>query len=380
MNEDTHIQHADESAERRSSRRYDRVVRAIADTPWAVLPATFAVICEIVQRHLSGDLLTADEVEQRIGAGPRSRGQARTVGAVAVLPLQGVIAPRASMVNNVSGPVGTGLDAFTAMLRAAADDPDIGSILLDVNSPGGRVDMVPETAAEIRAARRQKPVWAIANTDAASAAYWLASQADELVVTPSGMVGSIGVFAAHDDISKALEAEGITRTLISAGRFKTEGNPFEPLTEEARAAIQAMVDEFYGMFVADVAKGRRVAAGDVRAGFGEGRMVSAKNAVQAGMADRVDTFDNTVVRMARGGASSRASTSANVTGTRVGIDDVVLSGGLETVSFVAPPRDEPQAVEEVHEPAQAELVEGAERLLARAAVRGLIATDHTQEV
>jgi signal peptide peptidase SppA len=140
----------------------------------------------------------------------------------------------------------------------------------------------------------QTPVTAIANTLAGSAAYWLASQADEVVVSPSGFVGSIGVFARHVDESAALAQEGLKVTLISAGDYKVEGNPYEPLSDEAQAAIQALVNETYDAFVNDVAAGRNVSAGDVLAGFGQGRMFSAQGAVAAGLADRVDTFASTV--------------------------------------------------------------------------------------
>lgn len=143
---------------------------------------------------------------------------------------------------------------------------------------------------------------AIANHLAASAAYWIGSAADELVVTPSGEVGAIGVFAAHEDISKSLEMEGIAISLISAGKYKTEGNPYEPLSDEARAAIQAEVDGYYDMFVKAVARNRGVKPADVRGGFGEGRVVRAQQAVSLGMADRIATLDETIERLQRGSA------------------------------------------------------------------------------
>jgi ClpP class serine protease len=88
-----------------------------------------------------------------------------------------------------------------------------------------------------------------------------------------------------------MASEGVKTTLISAGKYKTEGNPYEPLSDEARAAMQAMVDDYYGMFTRAVAKGRGVSVDAVRNGFGEGRMVSASQAVKNGMADRVATLD-----------------------------------------------------------------------------------------
>ena len=165
---------------------------------------------------------------------------------------------------------------------------------------------VEELSAEIFQARGQKPITAVANSLAASAAYWIATAADELVVTPSGEVGSIGVFAAHEDVSGMLEQAGVKVNLVSAGRYKTEGNPFEPLTEEARASIQGRVDEYYEQFVSAVARNRGVKRSEVRNGFGEGRVVGAKQAVSLGMADRVGTLDETINR-ALGGRRSRGA-------------------------------------------------------------------------
>ena len=181
--------------------------------------------------------------------------------------------------------------------RAAMADPDIGRVILDVDSPGGQVGGVEELAREIYQARGQKPVTAIANGLAASAAYWIATAADEFVVTPSGQVGSIGVFGMHQDVSAALEKDGVKVTMVSAGKYKTEGNPFEPLTDEARAAMQGMIDEYYSLFVDAVARNRGVDAAAVRGGFGEGRVVTAQAAVRLGMAARVAPFDEVVSGM-----------------------------------------------------------------------------------
>jgi ClpP class serine protease len=135
----------------------------------------------------------------------------------------------------------------------------------------------------------------------ASAAYYIGSAADEVVVTPGGEVGSIGVFMAHQDLSAALEQEGVKITLISAGKFKTEANPFESLSDEAKAALQKTVNVYYESFVNAVAKGRDAKASEVRNGYGQGRMVTAKEAVLLGMADRIETLDETIGRLARGG-------------------------------------------------------------------------------
>lgn len=217
-------------------------------------------------------------------------------GGVQVITLRGLITPRGSFLSLLFGG-GGGLQAFRSQLREALHNDEVGSILIDVDSPGGSTDLLTETAAEIREARGDKPIVAISNTIAASAAYWIASQADELVVTPSGEVGSIGVFAVHEDWSQFNESFGVLPTYIAAGKYKTEGNPDEPLDDAAKAALQATIDEFYGLFVDDVAAGRGVTSQVVRDDFGEGRMVTAKRAVSLGMADRVESFEATVARL-----------------------------------------------------------------------------------
>jgi len=267
--------------------RYQHVLRAVRDTPWAIRPEALLVIQD-------GEQLTDEQIHARIQAA-RPLTPAAQLGDVAVLPLFGVLMPRASLMSQMSG--GTSVEQFTRDLGDLVADDTVETIVLNVDSPGGMTDLIPEAAQQIREARNQKRIIAVANTDAASAAYWLAAQATELIVTPSGSVGSVGVYAAHQDFSEKLQREGVATTLISAGRFKTEGNPFEPLNEEALAAVQARVDEFYAMFTTDVAAGRRVTPDDVRGGFGEGRMVTATNAVAIGMADRVDTLDGVVARL-----------------------------------------------------------------------------------
>jgi signal peptide peptidase SppA len=304
---------------------YPNVLRAVRETPWAILPSKLAVITDLLAFRDAGGRLTDQEIRDRIGAVDEldddararelgathriavSRNAARSAGyiagTVAVLPLQGVLMPRAGLMTQYSG--GTSVQDFVAGLQAAVANDNVGAVLIDINSPGGSTDMIPEAAQAIRDARGSKPIEAVANCDAASAAYWLGSQADSLSVTPSGMVGSVGIICCHQEFSGQLEQEGVTVTLIHAGRFKTEGNPYEPLTEAALANLQATVDEYYGMFVGDVAKGRGVSNKAVLDGYGEGRMLTAAAALDAGMVDRVETFDDAFARLARGSSNKK---------------------------------------------------------------------------
>jgi len=218
-----------------------------------------------------------------------------TVGGTVIIPLKGVIRPGLSLMSILFGGGSGSLSLFRASLREAANDPEVGSILIDVDSPGGLIDLVPETAAEIRAV--DKPIKAVANTESASAAYWLASQADEFAVTPSGQVGSIGVYMLHTDWSAYNEALGVNPTYISAGKFKTDGNPDEPLSDSAREAFQAQVDTYYGMFVSDVAVGRGTSDSAVRSDYGEGRMFLAQQAEAQGMVDEVASIEQVLAGM-----------------------------------------------------------------------------------
>lgn len=281
---------------------YAHIVNAFFGSPWALELTKYQAIADLIRLRASGGQVDAETVAAIVGAARQPA--ARTQGAVAVIPVYGVISPRASLLTESSG--GTSAQAVGHAIDQATADPSVASIVLEFDSPGGNVTGVTELAAKIRRATATKPVVAHVNAMAASAGYWLASQATEVVSTPSGLVGSIGVYTEHMDVSRSLEAAGVTPTIISAGEFKVEGNPYAPLSDEARAAMQRMVDEVYGSFVADVARGRGVSPAVVRSDYGRGRVVSAKEALRAGMVDRIATLEETIAQVA-GRSPSRAA-------------------------------------------------------------------------
>ena len=269
----------------------------------------------LIERFMRGKVTEA-EVRAELEREATDYHAGTTQGQVAVVPLQGLITPYGSILSILRGG-GGGLQAFRASLAEAVADDDISTILIAINSPGGRCDLVPEAAADVRAAGAKKKVVAIASTLAASAAYWIGSQAQELIVSPSADVGSIGVFCVHEDWSGFDEQMGIKTTLISAGRYKTAGNMFEPLSEEARKVIQEGVDEVYDQFVTDVAAGRRTTPDAVRSGYGEGACVGAQRAIEMGLADTIETFEETASRLvqeARGGRQAEAENPENLAG------------------------------------------------------------------
>lgn len=325
--------------------KYTRVINAAMAKPWALTQEMVAVVWDLLRFRAAGGRLTPEEIRARIGPDEDDedespRRQMRTIrpaaggaGAIGVVPVYGVIAHRTFEAS--SGMTST--EAISAMFKRAIADPEVSDIVLDISSPGGGVEGVPELAAEIAQSkgRGTKRVVAIANNLAASAAYWIASQADELVVMPSGQVGSIGVFSLHEDWSGWLEKEGIKITALSAGERKLEGNPWEPLDTEAKAHFQAQVDEVYADFVKAVARGRGVSQAKVKNDFGQGRVFGADEALRRGMVDAVETFDQLVSRLAT--RKSRGSAAAAMGEPFVSVAAVRARDGADPDPAPVPP-------------------------------------------
>lgn len=313
--------------------RYARILSAVAGTPWAIEPRKGQAIMSFLAYAAAGGKRSPEEVaaitgrpfafddeetsEQRRARMAAAEQKAITDrGGVAVIGLKGVISPRLSDEMDVSGPGGTSAEGFIKRLNAALADPRVGGVIIDVDSPGGSVFGVPEAADALLAARQgDKPVVAVAAPWAASAAYWIASAAGELVVTPSGEVGSIGVYTWHEDLSKALADAGVLVSLIRSeiSPAKAETHSAFPLAEDARAAMQTSVDDYGTKFVTAVASARGVPFADVVAKFGGGRMVSADEALALGMVDRVATLDEEIARMSQAlalGSGSKKSALA----------------------------------------------------------------------
>ncbi|MDG4903198.1 S49 family peptidase [Mesorhizobium sp. WSM4962] len=292
----------------------NRILRAFAMQPLFIEAAKGHQIAEILALRAAqgprADSFTDTPAEQPAPS---------QTGNVAILRLFGPILPRAEAITDISQPAAL-MTRFQAQFRTAASDPRVTAIVIDIDSPGGQADLVPETVAMIRAARRSdRPIVAIADTLACSAAYWLGCGADEFSVTPSGLVGSIGAYVLHQDVSEALTAAGVKNTFVAEGPRKVEGNPFEPLDDAAKAWLQGIVKDCYDMFVADVAKARGVPASVVRADpetsdkhMGGGRSYPAKEALRLGMVDRIETLDQLVTRLQRRGARSSSSARASL--------------------------------------------------------------------
>ena len=206
---------------------------------------------------------------------------------IAVIPIHGTLVKRVLGMEAASGLTSYG--GIAQEIDAALADPQVQGILLDIDSPGGEASGSFELARQIRHAATQKPVWAVANDAAYSAAYALAASAQRLIVTETGGVGSIGVIALHIDQSAKDAQEGYRYTAVTAGAHKNDFSPHHPLSDEAKAELQAEVDRLYGLFVEHVTAMRSLNADAVRAT--EAGLYFGANAITAGLADAVSSFE-----------------------------------------------------------------------------------------
>lgn len=274
-----------------------RLQHLLSTAPWALHEPALQQLAHTTQERVRAG--GTEPAPKRKAATQTTAGAATgTAGAIAIIRVRGVIDQHDDYWLDYFGGVST--ERIARHFRAAMAAPEIGAIVLDIDSPGGSVFGTPELAAEIYAARGKKRVVAVANSFAASAAFWLATAAEEVVVTPSGEVGSVGCYMVHLDYSQYLESSGIKPTVIRSGTYKAEGNPYEPLSEEAKDYRQLSTDRYHTMFVNAVAKHRGVTATVVRKTYGEGRMVGAKDALDQGMVDAIGTLEETVVRVLKG--------------------------------------------------------------------------------
>jgi signal peptide peptidase SppA len=256
------------------------IYKLFAGRPWAITLEAFEALLEIapIRAASFGQEMPSDAP--------------RTDGGVGVIPVRGTIAHHSDMWSWLFGE--TTVDSIEQSLRQFAADPAIKSIVLDIDSPGGSSSGQTEIAAVIRSLRSKKPIVAVANGMAASAAYNIGASAGAFYASPSSLVGSVGVYALHMDYSGAMENEGVKPSFISAGKYKVEGNQFEPLSDEARDHMQHIVDETYAAFVTNVAKGRGVSEATVKKDFGQGRVMTAREAKAAGMVDDIKTLDQAI--------------------------------------------------------------------------------------
>jgi signal peptide peptidase SppA len=262
-----------------------RALQAVCGTPWCITTEALQTILEIAAR----ENLDVAAVEAQLGRKLDNSHQVTTRDGVATIPVEGPIFRRADFFTEVSG--ATSIETLAQDLRVALDDPTIRAIVLAVDSPGGAVNGVGEFAAMVYAARGQKPLTAYVSHQGASAAYWIAAACDEIVVAPTAMVGSIGVVAAVPDPTKQ-KARDIELVSSQSPRKRPDVT-----TEKGRAQLQATVDDIADQFIAAVATYRGVSPETVMADFGQGDVFVGQKAVDAGLANRVGTYEGTLAAL-----------------------------------------------------------------------------------
>ena len=225
---------------------------------------------------------------------------------IAVIAVFGTLVKRAGAIEAASGLTSYG--HLEEQILDAATDPAVRAILLEVDSPGGEAAGVFDLADLVHEARSLKPVWAVADEEAFSGAYAIASAAERLIVPRTGGLGSIGVVAVHVDRSARDAMEGFRTTTVYAGAAKNDFNPHETLKDGARQTLQAEVDRVYALFVETVARNRGLTADAVRAT--EARLYFGEDAVRAGLADEVGTLRDALAALAANLAAPRSIIAA----------------------------------------------------------------------
>lgn len=271
------------------------------DTPLLIHPdKAETILSAVILPKMRGEVVP----EARARSDPKPAASRIVSGSgVAVVPVAGMLVRRASGLDAESGL--QSYEALSETLRETMNDPAIGGVVLAFDSPGGEVPGLADAAALIRTLARTKPVYAVADYQATSAAYWLASAAEKVFVAEDSVTGSIGVLAVHVDKSARDAQQGLAYTHVYAGARKADIVDHAPLNDEGRATLQAAVDRMYDRFTAAVAKYRGVPQAKVKAT--EAAVYLGRDAIDAGLADEVGGVDQAVAAMAKQIKAARAA-------------------------------------------------------------------------
>lgn len=279
-----------------------RVLSRIKSQPWAVTRETMETILDIASR----DNATPEAVAAKLGRPLENTYDVEMRGSVGVMHVTGPLFRYANLFTAISG--ATSYDMLATDFGRLVEDPAVSSILLVIDSPGGEVDGVSEFAAMIYAARGRKPVVAYVDGMAASAGYWLASAASEIVVNDTALLGSIGTVFSVTDSREADAKAGRKRYDIVSSQ-----SPYKRVdiaTDEGRGRLQATADAVSDVFIDKVALYRGVSRETVLSDFGQGDVLVGQAAVAAGMADRIGSFEQVIAELQGGRAMSAADINA----------------------------------------------------------------------
>lgn len=277
--------------------------------PWAIQPDKLVEMQALLYSHRADSRIAPPS--------PVSGGHAMQVsGKVAVIRISGILCKRPGLIAQFFGATSTA--AISESFRMAINAPDIAAVVLVIDSPGGTVDGTQAIAAEILAARGRKPIVAVADGCMCSAAYWIGASADRVYASSSvAQIGSIGVVAAHVDISGRESQVGVKTTEISAGKYKRIASNYAPLSAEGRESIQSTVDYLYSLFVGHVARARNTSEDRVLSAMADGRVFIGQQAAQAGLIDGIMSIDECIT----GAAKMKTELNGNAQAVACGKDD-----------------------------------------------------------
>jgi signal peptide peptidase SppA len=289
-----------------SGRTLAHLADQVLNRPLLLAPEKLSIIMAALDGRLGFDAVDAltpiPEASRFIGSRTERRTGAalsysRTDDGVAIIPLIGSFVNRGAYIGASSGVIS--YEGVAHQLRQAGADPKVRAVILDLESGGGQALGAFETARAVRDLAAAKPVTAVVNGMACSAAYAIASAATRIVTTESGISGSIGVVLLHVNRQDAMTKAGLKPTFIHAGAHKVDGNPYQALSDDARAGLQAEIDTLMAMFVGCVAAGRKnLTEAAVRAT--EARTFMGQEAVAAGLADAVGSFESALADLSGG--------------------------------------------------------------------------------
>ena len=262
------------------------------------------------------------------------------VGDVGVIKISGSLIPGEAGFLRYFGITGYG-DIKAAVLEGIADK-GAKSLMIYSDSGGGSVAGVEDAEAFIRSASMVKPMNAFSEFSA-SAAYWLTSAAGHITAASTSINGSLGVIRVVTEYSKAFEKEGITKTVMRAGRYKALGNPYEPLSEDGKAEIQAKLDDLYQLFMGTVARNRGTTAIIADQVMGQGREFLGKRGLDAGLVDTIGDLEDALAYAkanrtlaARKPANFGASATASVAQASAMNDNAATSNPTGTTMILTP--------------------------------------------
>jgi ClpP class serine protease len=357
---------------------YPRIAERLFGRAHAIEPSALRTIIEgpIARRILSGERVATKKGKSRgervsalvdaepVGVANGAGEYALTSDGIAIVPICGVLSRRFDWLTALCG--WTTYEGLAATFDAMLADQRVRAILMDVESPGGEASGMLDVADMIIAARDKKPVWAVANSFAASAAYAIAGSAARLLVPRLGAVGSIGAVIVHVDQSKADEAYGLKYTAIYSGERKVDGWGHAPIAPDARDVMQRDVDHCRDQFAQLVGRqGRLSAAAALKT---EAAMFADRAAVDAGLADDVGTFAEALAALSEKVAGSTGSRAAS---TKLHGEPSMTTEAPKTVAEqpavteqpkpaeATPAIEQPAAIEDTKAPAPAEGGESA---------------------